>query len=134
MDWPRFIAALATVCAWAHAHAECAPVEILDPVKNSTIHGARPDIRWVGLDARFASRFVALIREIFQMSEASHLFSKRKDLLSLICALLALVWFNSAFAETSLPEESTWAWIHSGPLFDKWAVVTGKGKVKIKDG
>src|SRR5438445_12882344 len=49
MDWPRFIAALATVCAWAHAHAECVPVEILDPVRNSTIHGARPDIRWSGL-------------------------------------------------------------------------------------
>ena len=46
MEWPRFIAALATVCAWAHALAECVPVEILDPVRNSTIHSARPDIRW----------------------------------------------------------------------------------------
>ncbi len=49
MDWPRFIAALAAACSLAHVHAECAPVEILDPVKNSTIHGARPDIRWSGL-------------------------------------------------------------------------------------
>src|SRR5204862_7089925 len=31
------------------ALAECVPVEILDPVRNSTIHGARPDIRWSGL-------------------------------------------------------------------------------------
>jgi hypothetical protein len=29
--------------------AECAPVEILDPPRKSTIHGARPDIRWTGL-------------------------------------------------------------------------------------
>ena len=49
MDWPRFIAALAAACSLARGHAECAPVEILDPVKNSTIHGARPDIRWSGL-------------------------------------------------------------------------------------
>src|SRR5437879_1201590 len=49
MDWPRFIAALTTVCAWAHAHAECVPVEILDPVRNSALHGARPGIRWSGL-------------------------------------------------------------------------------------
>jgi hypothetical protein len=49
MDSPRFIAAIAAACAFAHAHAECAPVEILDPAKNSTIHGARPDIRWDGL-------------------------------------------------------------------------------------
>ena len=48
MDLPRFIAAIAAACALAHAHAECAPVEILDPVRNSTIHGARPDIRWGG--------------------------------------------------------------------------------------
>jgi hypothetical protein len=49
MDLPRFVAALACACALARAHAECAPVEILDPAKNSTIHGARPDIRWGGL-------------------------------------------------------------------------------------
>ncbi len=49
MDWPRFIAALATACSLAHVHAECAPVEILDPVRNSTMHGARPEIRWGGL-------------------------------------------------------------------------------------
>jgi hypothetical protein len=46
---PRFIAALAGACSLAHAHAECAPVEVLDPARNSTIHGARPDIRWGGL-------------------------------------------------------------------------------------
>ncbi len=49
MDLSRFIAAIAAACALAHAHAECAPVEILDPAKNSTIHGTRPDIRWGGL-------------------------------------------------------------------------------------
>ncbi len=49
MHWPRFVAAIAAACALAHAHAECAPVEILDPVRNSTVHGARPDIRWGGL-------------------------------------------------------------------------------------
>src|SRR2546426_197383 len=46
MDLPRFVLALAAACSLAHAHAECAPVEILDPVRNSTIHSARPDIRW----------------------------------------------------------------------------------------
>ena len=45
MHCPHFIAAIAAACA-LHAHAECAPVEILDPVRNSTIHSARPDIRW----------------------------------------------------------------------------------------
>jgi len=49
MDWPRFVVALAAACALARAHAECAPVEILDPARNSTLHGARPDIRWRGL-------------------------------------------------------------------------------------
>src|SRR5438876_8641862 len=56
MDWPRFIAALAAACSLAHVHAECAPVEILDPAKNSTIHGARPDIRWSGLSGVKAYR------------------------------------------------------------------------------
>ncbi len=46
MDLPRFVLALAAACSLVHAHAECAPVEILDPVRNSTIHSARPDIRW----------------------------------------------------------------------------------------
>ena len=49
MDWPRFVVALAGACPLAHAHAQCAPVEILDPVRNSTIRGARPEIRWGGL-------------------------------------------------------------------------------------
>jgi hypothetical protein len=49
MDWPRSLALLWTACSLAHAHAECASVEILDPVRNSTIHGARPEIRWGGL-------------------------------------------------------------------------------------
>ncbi len=49
MDLSRFVAALAAACSLAHAHAECAPAEILDPVRNSTMHGARPEIRWGGL-------------------------------------------------------------------------------------
>jgi len=49
MEWPRFVTALAAAGSLAHAHAECTPVEILDPVRNSTLHGARPDIRWGGL-------------------------------------------------------------------------------------
>lgn len=59
---------------------------------------------------------------------------EHKKLGCLGCALLAAIYVDFAFAQTTLPEESTWAWIHTGPLFDKWAVVTGKAKLKVKDG
>jgi len=58
--------------------------------------------------------------------------SDRKYLRGFLCVLFAVICVGSAFAETSLPEESTWAWIHTGPLGDKWESVTGKAKVTVK--
>ena len=49
MDLPRSIVALGATCILAHAHAECASVEILNPLRNSTIHDARPGIKWAAL-------------------------------------------------------------------------------------
>jgi hypothetical protein len=49
MDLPRSIVALGATCFLAHAHAECAPVEILNPLRDSTIHDSRPGIKWTAL-------------------------------------------------------------------------------------
>jgi len=49
MDLPRSIVALGASCILAQAHAECAPVELLHPLQNSTLHDARPDIKWAAL-------------------------------------------------------------------------------------
>jgi hypothetical protein len=35
-------------------------------------------------------------------------------------------------AATSLPNSSTWAWIFTGPLFDKWESITGKATVTVR--
>jgi hypothetical protein len=49
MDLPRSIVALGATFILAQAHAECAPVEMLNPLQNSTLHDARPDIKWAAL-------------------------------------------------------------------------------------
>ncbi len=47
MDLPRSIVALGATWFIAQAHAECAWVEMLTPPRDSTIHDARPGIKWV---------------------------------------------------------------------------------------
>jgi hypothetical protein len=58
--------------------------------------------------------------------------SDRKHLRGLLCVLFAAIFAGSTLADTPLPEESNWAWIHTGPLGDKWEAVTGKAKVTVK--
>lgn len=48
-DLPRSIVLLCAACLLGQARAECTSVEILNPVRGSTIHSARPDIQWRGL-------------------------------------------------------------------------------------
>ena len=49
MGLPRSIVALGATWFLAQAHAECTPVEMLDPLRDSTIHDARPGIKWAAL-------------------------------------------------------------------------------------
>lgn len=49
----------------------------------------------------------------------------------LVFLLLGAFRSNVAIADTSLPKESSWAWIHTGPLFDKWESLTGKATVTV---
>jgi hypothetical protein len=49
MDLPRSIVALGATWFIAQAHAECASVEMLISPRDSTIHDARPGIKWAAL-------------------------------------------------------------------------------------
>ena len=49
MDRSRSIVALWAACSLGQAHAECASAEILHPLRDATIHNARPDIKWRAL-------------------------------------------------------------------------------------
>src|SRR6266545_3010746 len=49
MDLPRSIVALGATWFLAQAHAECTSVEVLNPLRDSTIHDYRPGIKWAAL-------------------------------------------------------------------------------------
>jgi len=49
MDLRCSLVALAAACVPALAHGECTPAEIAGPVRGSTRHDARPEIRWGAL-------------------------------------------------------------------------------------
>jgi len=50
MNLLRSLVVLAAACLPALAQAECTPVEITGPVRGSTLHEVRPEIRWEARD------------------------------------------------------------------------------------
>jgi hypothetical protein len=52
-----------------------------------------------------------------------------------LCFLLlsaADTFRSTVIAQARLAKETHWAWVHTGPLFDSWEVITGKAIVTVE--
>lgn len=56
----------------------------------------------------------------------------RTVVLMLMCAFLGVLRASSAVVDTSLPKESSWAWIYTAALFDQWQSTTGRATVTVE--
>ena len=55
----------------------------------------------------------------------------RWAVVTIVCAFVGVIDSGVAVAQSSLPKQSAWAWIWTGPQFDKWESITGRAIVTV---